>query len=80
VKRHIRDLKRELTTVAEPFGAKLVDIRLANSGNLHATIACGGKLFLVYTGLTPSDRRANRQRVSFVKRRLRELTTGRQQS
>jgi hypothetical protein len=34
--RHIRDLQRELTTVAEPFGAKLINIRLANSGHLHA--------------------------------------------
>jgi hypothetical protein len=75
--RRIRDLQRELSTVAEPFGAKLVDIRLANSGHLHATMACGAKIFVIYAALTPSDQRANRTQAAFVKRKLRELT-GRQ--
>jgi hypothetical protein len=74
--RRIRDLQRELTTVAEPYGARLIGIKLANSGHLHATIACGAKIFVVYAGLTPSKPSTKRE-VSFVKRRLRELT-GRQ--
>ena len=75
--RRIRDLQRDLSTVAEPFGAKLVGIRLANSGHLHATIACGAKIFVVYAGLTPS-KPSTKKEASFVKRKLRELTTGRQ--
>jgi hypothetical protein len=74
--RRIRDLKRELASVAEPFGAKLIGIRSANSGHLHATITCGTKIFVVYAALTPSDRRANRRQAPFVKRRLRELAGG----
>ena len=75
--RRIRDLQRDLSTVAEPFGAKLLGIRLANSGHLHATIACGAKIFVVYAALTPSDWRADRQNASLLKRKLRAIT-GRQ--
>jgi hypothetical protein len=71
--RRIRDLQRDLSTVAEPFGAKLLGIRLANSGHLHATIACGAKIFVVYAGLTPS-KPSTKKEASFVRRRLRELT------
>jgi hypothetical protein len=71
-----RDLKRELMTLAEPFGARLVDIKITGGGHFCATIACGASTFDIYTGWSPSDWRAARKRSSFVKRKLRELTGG----
>jgi hypothetical protein len=77
MKRRLRDLRRELATVAEPFGAKVTGIEYTGSSHLVATIACGAATLDVYAALTPSDWRANRQQASFLKRKLRELT-GRQ--
>jgi hypothetical protein len=74
--RRIRDLQRELTAVADPFGAKLVDIQHTGSSHLRARISCGAATFDIYAALTPSDWRTNRQQASFVRRRLRELTGG----
>jgi hypothetical protein len=72
--RRIRDLQRDLSTVAEPFGARLVGIEHTGGSHLRATISYGAATFDVFTGLTPSDRRTNKQQASFVRRRLRELT------
>jgi hypothetical protein len=72
--RRIRDLKRELTAVSEPFGAKLVDIQHTGSSHLRATISCGAGTFDIYAALTPSDWRASKHQSAFVRRRLRELT------
>jgi hypothetical protein len=74
--RRIRDLQRELTAVAEPFGARLVDIQHTGSSHLRATIACGAATLDVFAALTPSDWRANKQQAAFVRRRLRKLTGG----
>jgi hypothetical protein len=70
--RRIRDLSRALTTVVEPYGARLVGIRLANSGHLHATIACGAESFVVYAALTPSIP-GTKNEVAFARRRLRQM-------
>jgi hypothetical protein len=77
--RHHRDLRRYLITLAEPYGAKLIAIKHTGSGHLCATIAYGTRTFNIYASLTPkSDWRADRENASLVKRKLRELTTGRQ--
>jgi hypothetical protein len=48
--RRIRDLKRELTAVAEPFGAMLVDIKSTGSSHLCATMPVALK-YLISTRL-----------------------------
>jgi hypothetical protein len=65
--RRIRDLKRELAAVAQPYGAKLVNIQTTGGSHLRATISYGAGTFGVFTGLTPSDRRTNKQQSAFVK-------------
>ena len=74
--RRIRDLRRELATVAEPFGAKLVGIEHTGSSHLRETIACGAATLDVFAALTASDWRASKQQAAFVRRRLRKLTGG----
>ena len=71
--RRIRDLKRRLLALVEPFGAS-VDIKHTGSSHLRATVTRGAVQVDVYLASTPSDFRAEKNAVADVRRKLRELT------
>jgi hypothetical protein len=70
--RRIRDLRRLLQTVAEPYGATVL-IEQTRRGHLRGTFAIGTRRAFIITGLSPSDRRISRHVEATARRTLREL-------
>ena len=68
--RRTREFKRRLTALVAPTGAK-VDIRHTGSSHLCATISWGEAHMDIFFGRTPSDFRAQKNAVAFVRRKLR---------
>jgi hypothetical protein len=74
--RRQRDLKRRLLALAGP-DAK-VEIAHSGGNHLRCTLHHRARCLVFYFGLTPSGNRTEYKETAFVKRKLRELTTGRQ--
>jgi hypothetical protein len=72
-KRRIRDLRRFLETVAEPYGAT-VAVEQTRGNHLRGVFTVGARRTFVITGLSPGDWREPRKVESVARRKLRELT------
>jgi hypothetical protein len=70
--RRIRDLRRLLEAVAEPYGATVL-IEHTRGGHLRGTFVIGTRRAFIITGLSPSDRRVGRHIEATARRTLREL-------
>ena len=73
--RRIRDLRRLLESVAEPYGAT-VSIEQTSGNHLRGVFTIGTRQTLIITGFSPSDWRVSRQVKSDARRKLRELMGG----
>jgi hypothetical protein len=73
--RRLRDLRRLLESVAEPFGAAVV-VEQTRGNHLRGTFTVGTHQAFIVTGLSPSDWRVNRNVESIARQKLRELTGG----
>ena len=70
--RRTRDFKRRLVALLAPTGAR-VDIRSTGGSHLCATLSWGAAQTDIFFGRTPSDFRAQKNAVAFVRRKLRGL-------
>jgi hypothetical protein len=70
MKKDAREFRRRLLALVAPTGAK-VDIRNTGGQHLCATISWGAAHMDVFFGRTPSDFRAQKNAVAFVRRKLR---------
>ena len=70
--RRIRDLRRLLETVAEPYGATVL-VEYTRGSHLRSTFTVGARQRFIITSLSPSDRRVGRQIEADARRTLREL-------
>lgn len=73
--RSLRDLRRLLESVAEPFGATVI-VEHTRGNHLRGTFAIGTRQVFIITSWSPSDWRAGRQIEANARRMLRELTGG----
>jgi hypothetical protein len=72
MKKDAREFRRRLVALVAPTGAK-VDIRSTGSQHMCATISWGAAHTDIFFGRTPSDFRAQKNAVAFVRRKLRSL-------
>jgi hypothetical protein len=70
--RRIRDLRRLLETVAEPFGATVL-IEHTRGSHLRGTFVVGTRQAFIITSFTPSDRRVRYRVQTDARRTLRSL-------
>jgi hypothetical protein len=70
--RRIRDLRRLLETIAEPYGASVL-IEQTHGGHLRGTFTMGAQQAFIITGSSPSDWRVARKVKAAARRTLREL-------
>jgi hypothetical protein len=73
--RRLRDLRRLLESVAEPFGATVI-VEHTSGNHLRGTFAIGTRQAFIIASWSPSDWRAGRQIEANARRMLRELTGG----
>jgi hypothetical protein len=70
--RRIRDLRRLLQTVAEPYGAAVV-VEHTRGNHLRGVFTIGTRQTSIITAHTPSDWRVSRKVQSDARRKLRAL-------
>jgi hypothetical protein len=69
--RRMRDVKKRLLALAEPFGARL-EIEHSGRSHLRATFT-GAAHVDVYLANSPSDFRAEKNESAYVRRKLRSI-------
>jgi hypothetical protein len=70
--RRIRDLRRLLQAVAEPYGAT-VAIERANGGHLRSTFVRGPHSIFIISSFSPGDRRARWNVTADARRALKHM-------
>jgi hypothetical protein len=73
--RRIRDLRRLLESVAEPFGATVL-IEQTRGSHLRGVFTVGARRAVIITGFSPGDWRVPKKIQSDARRKLRKLTGG----
>jgi hypothetical protein len=71
--RRIRDLRRLLEAVAEPYGAT-VAIERTTDGHLRSTFVAGPHSVFIITSFSPSDQRARWNVTADARRALKHMT------